>query len=583
MFDLVVRNGMVVDGTGEPARRADIGVSDGRIAEIGTIAAGSGQQEIDAEGLVVAPGFIDLHTHYDAQLFWDPLLTPSCLHGVTTVVGGNCGLTLAPVKPEDKDFLTRLLARVEAIPVDTLRAGIPYGWQSYPEMLDKITKLPLGLNIGLMVGHSALRRAVMGEAASERAATTEELATMCQLLDEALAAGGLGFSTSNVSTQVDGDGRPTPPNFATREEFVALAGVCSRYRGTSLEFIPNSFLAGFSDADMELMADMSAAANRPLNWNTPLINKAAPHLYGRQLSASDVAEKRGGKVVALYSLQNGPMQMDFDNGYVFRALPGWAWLFELSPDERIKVLADPEKRAPLQQSLLDADTGLASTVRTQWGKFYVNDPKNPAMAHLDGKPIAEIAEERGISDFDAACAIAAEAGLKVGLVRPSYDLQDEWTDNARIEVLKDPRVVLGASDGGAHMDMMVGSDFPTRCLGELVRERGVFTLEELIRQFTDVPAQLYGLRDRGRLVPGHWADIVIFDPAKVDAGPLRTVTDLPANGSRLMTQPIGVRHVLVAGEELIRDGAPTENRPGQLLRSGKDTETVFARAEEVAA
>jgi N-acyl-D-aspartate/D-glutamate deacylase len=263
-------------------------------------------------------------------------------------------------------------------------------------------------------------------------------------------------------------------------------------------------------------------------------------------------------------------------------LPGWAWLFELSPEERVKVLADPEKRAPLQQSLMDADTGLASTVRTQWGKFYVNDPKNPAMAHLDGKPIAEIAQERGISDFDAACAIAAEAGLKVGLVRLSYDLLDEWTDNARIEVLKDPRVVLGASDGGAHMDMMVGSDFPTRCLGELVRERGVFTLEELIRQFTDVPARLYGLTDRGRLAPGHWADIVIFDPASVDAGPLRTVTDLPANGSRLMTKPVGVRHVLVAGEELIRDGEPTANRPGQLLRSGKDTVTVFAR-EEVAA
>jgi N-acyl-D-aspartate/D-glutamate deacylase len=192
------------------------------------------------------------------------------------------------------------------------------------------------------------------------------------------------------------------------------------------------------------------------------------------------------------------------------------------------------------------------------------------------------AQERGISDFDAACAIAAEAGLKVGLVRLSYDLEDEWTDNARIEVLKDPRVVLGASDGGAHMDMMVGSDFPTRCLGELVRDRGVFTLEEMIRQFTDLPAQLYGLRDRGRLVPGHWADIVIFDPAKVDAGPLRTVTDLPANGSRLMTRPIGVRHVLVAGEELIRDGEPTAARAGQLLRSGKDTATVFAREEVVA-
>ncbi len=227
MFDVVLRNGLLVDGTGAAARIADIGIREGRIARIGQIDADEADVWIDARGLAVAPGFIDLHSHYDAQVFWDPLLTPSCQHGVTTVISGNCGLTLAPAKPEDRDFLTRLLARVEAIPVETLLAGIPYGWESYPELLDVIERQKLGPNMGLLVGHSALRRAVMGKAASERAARPDEIAAMVRLLDDALEAGGFGFSTANVSTQIDGDGRPIPPNFATREEFIALAGVCA--------------------------------------------------------------------------------------------------------------------------------------------------------------------------------------------------------------------------------------------------------------------------------------------------------------------------------------------------------------------
>ena len=575
-FDLVVRGGTVIDGLGGLPCATDVAITDGRIVAVGDFGS-AGNEEIDAKGLVVAPGFIDLHTHYDAQIFWDPILSPASQHGITTVIGGNCGLTLAPVTTADQDFLTRLFAQVEAIPEATLQAGVPYDWQTFPEMLDRIEDIELGPNIGLLVGHSALRRSVMGEAASEREATDQEVEAMCGLLDEALVAGGLGFSTANVSTQVDGDGRPTPPNFATRDEFVALAGTCARHPGTTLEFIPNSFLAGFSDEDMKLMADMSAAANRPLNWNTPLINKAAPDLYRRQLSATDVARERGGRVVPLFSLQNGPMQMEFLNGYVFKALPGWDWLFELDVPERIKALADPESRSRLLEALDAADTGLASTVRTQWGQFFINEPKKPEMSVLEGRQITEIAQERGISDFDAVCDIAVEAELEVGLVRFAFDLADEWTDKARIEVLKDPRVVMGASDGGAHMDMFVGADFPTRCLAELVRERGIFTLEEMIRQFTDVPARFYGLRERGRLVPGYWADIVIFDADTVGAGPLRTVRDLPGGGSRLLTHPVGVDHVLVAGEALVRGGEPTEARPGQLMRSGRNTETVLAR------
>jgi len=576
MYDAVVTNGRVIDGTGAPARVAGIGIRHGRVVAVGDLDE-SGRVVIDAGGLVVAPGFIDLHSHYDAQVFWDTTLTPSCLHGVTTVVGGNCGLTLAPVSAADQDFLTRLLARVEAIPVEALLAGVEYTWSSYPEFLDAIEAKPLGLNMGFMVGHSAVRRAVMGPAASERAASPEELRAMCAVLSQALSAGGFGFSTANVATQVDGDGRPTPPNFATPEEFVELSRVCGEHGGTSIEFIPGSFLQGFSDEEMNLMADMSAAANRPLNWNTPLINRSNPDIYRRQLSASDMARQKGGRVVPLFMAQNGPTQQDFLRGYVYRSLPGWGWLFDLPVPERIAALRQPETRKRLRDALDAETTGLAVTMRGSWGQHIVNDVRDPELRYLEGRRISDIAAERNVSDFDAVIDVAVAANLEVGFVRYSFGNADEWTTKARAEVLKDPRVVLGASDAGAHMDMMVGADFPTRCLGELVREKGIFTLEEMIHQFTEIPARLYGLRDRGRIEPGTWADLVVFDPATVDAGPLRTVNDLPAGASRLMTESVGVHHVLVAGQALVEDNKVTGVRAGRLLRSGRDNDTVLAR------
>src|SRR5439155_5551760 len=434
MLDLLIRNGSVVDGTGAPPRAADVSVRDGRIVGIGENDEPA-RRTIDADGLTVIPGFIDLHAHYDAQVFWDQALSPSPLHGVTTVVAGNCGLTLAPVQPGDEDFLTRLLARVEAIPVEALTAGVTFAWRTFPEFLDIVESLPLGLNIGFMVGHSAIRRAVIGADASAREATPEELDAMRALLSEAIAAGGLGFSTANVVTQVDGDGRPTPPNFATPEEFVKLSEVCGWHPGTSIEFIPGSFLRGFSDEEIELMADMSAAANRHLNWNTPLVNKMAPDLYKRQLSATDIAAQRGGRVVPMFMPQNGPTQQDFLRGYVFRALPGWGWLFDLPPDERIEALKDRSARDRLRAAL-DAETaGLAVTMRASWGEYFVNEPADPELQHLEGRRIGDIARERGVSDFDAVLDIAVAAKLRVGFVRYGYTGADEWPSAGRTGVL----------------------------------------------------------------------------------------------------------------------------------------------------
>jgi len=576
MLDLALRNARIVDGTGRPASFGGVGVRDGRIVSVGTVDE-SAARELDVDGLTVIPGILDLHAHYDAQLFWDPALSPSPLHGVTTVVAGNCGLTLAPAKPEDREFLTRLLARVESIPVEALIAGVDYRWETFPEFLDVVERSPLGPNIAFMVGHSAIRRAVMGEAASSEKATEEQLSAMRELLSEAIAAGGLGFSTANVATQVDGDGRPTPPNFATRDEFVRLSEVCGWHPGTCIEFIPGSFLVGFSDDDIELMAAMSAAANRHLNWNTPLVNKAAPDIYKRQIAATDFARDRGGWVVPMYMPQNGPTQQDFLRGYVYRALPGWGFLFAMSVDERIRALADPAVRARLVAALEGETRGLAATMRSSWGEYVVNDVGGGGPKALEGRRVHDIAVERGVSDFDAVCDIAVACNLDVGFVRFSVGEGDEWSQTARLEVLKDPRVVLGASDAGAHMDMMVGADFPTRCFAELVRERGVFTMEEMVHQFTDRLAQLYGFRHRGRIEEGYWADLVVLDPATIGAGPLRTVRDLPASAPRLKTESTGVQTVLVAGETIVEDGKITDATPGRLLRSGRDTDTVPAR------
>jgi N-acyl-D-aspartate/D-glutamate deacylase len=576
MLDVVVRNGIVVDGTGAPRRRADIGIRGGRISEIGEIG-DEATHVVDAEAHVVAPGFVDLHTHYDAQLFWDPHLTPSPLHGVTTVIGGNCGLTLAPAAPDDRDFLTRLLARVESIPTPALEAGIEYRWESFAELLDEVERRPLGVNIGFLVGHSAIRRAVMGSSASSEPASDEQLAAMCGLLSDAIAAGGLGFSTATVATQVDGDGRPTPPNAATRDELVALAAVCGEHVGTSIEFIPDSFLRGFSDEDVALMADMSAAANRPLNWNTPLVNRLAPDLHRRQLEASDTARERGGRVVPMFISQNGQFQHDFLRGYVFRAIPGWEWLFELEVPARVEALRDPERRRELAESAAAQTSGLALVVRN-WGGYRVNEVAEPELAGLVGRRIDELAEEWGVSEFDAMVEVACRADLDVGFVRDQYADDDDWAWEARLEVLKDPRVLLQASDAGAHLDMMSGADFPTRGLAELVRERGAFSLEEMVQAFSDAPARLYGLKDRGRLVEGAWADIVVFDPDTVDATSLETVHDLPSGAARLTTRSVGVANVLVAGEEIVRDGALTGATPGRLVRSGRDTDTVTARS-----
>ena len=575
MFDVLVRGGTVVDGTGRPGRLADVGITEGRIVSLGRVA-GSARRVIDAEGRVVCPGFIDVHTHYDAQALWDPTLSPSPLHGVTTVVAGNCGLSLAPIEPSNESFMIRMLSRVEAIPLESLEQGVKIAWQTFPEYLDFMQQSPAAINIGFMAGHSAIRRSVMGEAASERTASRDELQKMQTLLHEALGAGAMGFSGSTSATQRDGEGRPTPSTFASAEELVSLSRICRKYPGTSVEFIPESSAWGFDPPELDLLAEMAAAAGRPLNWNTILLDyPAVPNIHERQLASADVAAKAGACVVPMIIPHNFRVRTDFlESDVGFRSVPGFERLFALEPDARIEALAEPAFRAELARCLAGASEGFNAMFRDALADHIVSDSDHPALQPLIGKRVTEVASERGSSVLDTMFDLAVESRLDVGFVRHLVKTDDAESRATRARVLRDPRVVLGASDGGAHVRGTLNAEYSSACFAELVRDEPVFSVEELVQEFTDVPARLYGLRDRGRIERGAAADLVVFDPDTIAASPVRMIRDLPGGAARLMSIGLGIDAVLVAGEEIVRGGAFTGATPGRLLRSGRDTRTT---------
>jgi len=573
MVDLLITNATVVDGTGAPPVVEAVAVIDGRVVARGADAAGPATRTIDASGLALSPGFIDIHTHYDAQVLWDPLCAPSLLHGVTTVIAGNCGLTLAPIVPGDEDFLTRLLAKVEAIPVEAISAGVSFAWKSFADYLD-VLEGALALNVGVLVGHSALRRHVMGEAASEGAATDGQIAEMERLLAEGIEAGGLGFSTSTAKAQVDGDGRPTPPKLAERDEFLALAATAGAHVGTSMEFIPLSAMDGFDEGDAALLRDMSRLAHRSINWNALSITPGASDLHLRQLAVSDQAREEGGRVVPLMVPHNARWRMDFGPMNVgLKLVPGCERLFTLGSAELRAALADPAVRAEIAGHVDAVRGGFAQTIVESIERWVLNDTGAAALSGRVGRTVGELAREAGTTPLDTVLDLAVAADLDVGFVRYRYP-EDEWTWARRAELLHDDRVVLGASDAGAHVDSIANAEYPTAALKELVRDRPVFRLEELVRLLSAAPAALYGLTDRGVIRPGAVADLVLFDPDTVGPDLLHFGHDFPAGAAHLVSKAKGIEAVLVSGTEVVRGGRPTGALPGRVLRSGRDTHTV---------
>ncbi len=568
-LDLVIRGGLVADGTGAPLRRQDVGVRDGSVAAVGELD-DSASQVIDAEGLIVAPGFVDVHTHYDAQLLWDPTASPSPLHGVTTVIGGNCGFSIAPSGPEHAGYLAEMMARVEGMPLAALQQGLDWRWTGFGEWLDRLEGR-IAVNAGFLVGHSTLRRAVMGDDAVGGEPSDADLKEMELSLHRALEEGALGFSTSQAHTHHDGHGDPVPSRWASRSELELLAWAVRAHPGTTVEMIVPGCINGFTPEEVDLLAAMSLLANRPVNWNVLGVSSANPQRVEDQLEASTAAAKRGASVLALALPHSMRVRLCFAGGAILDGLPGWREVMALPIPDRIVALSDPETRRRLDAGAQSEEAGVLGALAT-WKRLVIDETFHPDNARYQGRTVGDVARDLGADPFDVLLDIVVRDELRTGLRPPFPESEADW--QLRAKVWRDPRVVVGGSDAGAHLDTMCGAVYATSLLGEGIRQRGLLSWEEGIRLLTDVPARLYGLRDRGRLQVGSRADVVMFDPESVGHGPERTRDDLPGGASRLYAEGVGVEHVLVNGVELVHHGVFTDATSGSVLRSGRDTDTV---------
>lgn len=560
MLDLVVRGGLVVDGTGRDGVLVDVAVDDGRIVELAEPGfADRSRRTIDADGCVVAPGFVDIHTHLDAQVFWDPFCTPSSLHGVTSAIVGNCGFSIAPLEPDDGDYMLRLLAEVEAIPVDALEHGVPWSWRSFRDYLDAVADAQPAINVGAMVGHSALRRAALGDRHREPDPGPAAIAHMQHALADALAAGAFGFSSSWNSLHLDGEGEPVPSRFSSAAELLALCSVLADHPGSQVEFIP--IVGPFEERHVELMIDMALAARAPLNWN--VLIPYDRELVTSQLAASDRAASRGATVVAL--TYPGPTVVRSSvRSALFRSNATWASRLDRLSDSPADVIArelhDPYIRTELRAAAQSQGSRLAHVV----GDLIVADTNDEAMSGYTGMRLADIAELRGGDAYDALFDLWAADGAQTGLLaEPLANSAESW--EIRHETWSDPRVVIGASDAGAHVQVLSTFDYTVALLA-LARGSDVMTLPAAIRQLTEVPARLYGLEDRGKIAVGAAADLVVLDPETVGPGGPGWRDDLPAGRGRIYCEPTGISSVVVNGTETVNRHGLTGDRPGQLLR-----------------
>lgn len=569
MLDVVLKGGQIVDGTGSVSTTGSVGVRDGKIVAIGEVDVPAATT-IDADGLVVAPGFVDVHTHYDAQAFWDPTLGPSTLHGITTVFGGNCGFSVAPLREASADYVMRMLGRVEGMPVESLASGVPWDWQSSGEYLERVEGR-LTPNSGWLCGHSALRCAVMGEDAWSPA-TPGQIEQMKQLLRQGLEAGAMGFSSSWTPGHNDHRGLPVPSRSAVLRELKELCEVVGSVPGTVLEFSPPAGL--FDEASFEVLTTMSATANRPVNWNAILAETQDAEYVSHQLSANERAVEHGGKVFALAPVDSRRHRLNFDSGELFDALPGWREFMSLGHDEKMAYLRDSARSAALEVAAGGA-IGFYKSV-ADWPNYVVTETFSGENDRFSGRGADEIAKELGCTPWEALVSVILADDLRTVLVRRDTG-QDEVTWRRRLDLWRDPRVVVGASDAGAHLDMTDAFCYPTTLLGKVCRDLGLLSVEEAVYLLTSRPAGLYGLVDRGVIRIGAAADLVVFDPATVAPGQVESRFDLPAGARRLYAEANGIERVFVNGVETVRNGSYTEARPGKVLRAGQDTATVPAR------
>ncbi|MBJ7306622.1 MAG: amidohydrolase family protein [Acidimicrobiia bacterium] len=571
-YDEIIKGGTVIDGTGTPGRLADIAIRDGKIVTIGKVD-GDATIVTDATGRMVMPGVVDVHTHYDAQLLWDPGASPSANHGVTTIIAGNCGFTLAPLRPTaaEAEYLQEMMSRVEGMPLPALRT-IDWNWETFEQYLNQFENR-ISVNAGWMAGHCAIRRYVMGPESVGGEATPEQIEAMVAELRKAIEVGALGWSFTTSGSHSDGDGQPVPSRWASTEEMLAMATEVGKHEGTSLEGIVPGCLDRFADDEIELLATLSAAAKRVMNWNVLTIDSREPDRVGRQVEAFDRAKEIGGRVVALTMPVLVPMNMNFATFCGIWLLPEWENTLRCDIPERIARLQDPATRATLLTASKSEEAGIYRRL-ADWEDYVIGDTFAPENAGLSNRTVGEIAAERGTEPFDTLLDIVIADELQT-ILWPAPKDKDPESWRMRVEAWNDERVMIGGSDAGAHLDRMCGATFPTRFLGDMLNGRKLIPIERAVQLITQTPAQLFGLVDRGTLVEGSNADIVVFDPETIGSENAHMVADLPGGCSRLTADSYGIERVLVNGIAVIINGQATGATPGTVLKSGKDTYTVL--------
>jgi len=556
MYELLIRNGQVVDGTGAPARRADVGVAGGKIADIGSLS-GTANRVIDASDLVVAPGFIDPHTHYDAQICWDGALTPSSWHGVTSVVMGNCGVGIAPCRPEAREIAMRDLVNVEAIPFEVLAAGITWDWESFPQYMQAAARRNPALNLAFLAPLTPFRHYVMGAASLERAASSSETSHIKHLLGEALDAGAFGFSSTLLNQHLGYQGRPLACRNASQEEIKAYCNALKERGKGAIEIAMTKQIGVMDDPELELLDFMLAESGRPITFIAMFDRDDISEALRTSLKKSAPLIARGARP------QTSPLpltrEINMRNPFSFAAFPSWKRVFEdKSKAAQAAVYRDMNFRNQFRQELKrPASFG-------NWERITVHEVHSPGLKHLEGRTVAEIAAERGVDGVDALLDITLADDLRNEFTMQSFNTRVE----RMTEILQNKDMLLGLGDGGAHLDMLCDSGYPTYVLGTWVRERKVLSLEEAVRRMTSDPADFFGIRDRGRLAPGLAADLAVFDPASVaSAGRPERRYDLPGGAKRMVMRSKGIEYTVVNGAVTWERGALTGAAWGQVLRS----------------
>ena len=558
-YDVVIKGGRIYDGSGLPSYFGDVAINGDRIVEVGRIN-DSARRVVNAEGLAVAPGFIDFHTHMDAQLLWDPLATSSCFHGVTTLIPGNCGLSLAPCRAQDRDNLIGSFVRVEAMPSQVLRQAVKWEWTSFPQYLDRLQE-KLGVNVAALMGHCAVRQFVMGEESSERAATPAEIAQMKALVREGMKAGAIGFSTNQNRRHMREDGRPIPSRLATDEEIVELASVLGELNCGSMQISRGTLgTARPVEEDIDFFRRLASTSGRPVIWQSIAHRWNAPELWRKLL---DLAQDSLASGAPSYPLTNARLfngRFTLKNAQTFDDLPSWKQVMFAPVEQRAELFSDTERRRQLRFEAVEDQK--PTTFSRRWDQIFLIKAVQAKNQPLEGKSVEEIAQSLNKDVIDTFLDIAVEENLET-----MFQNSGSRDEEATAEILKSPITLVGQSDAGAHLVYHAGYGYATRFLGYWVREKAVMPLEEAIRKLTFMVASVFGLYDRGLIRPGMAADLVLFDPQTVRECEPEMVNDLPGGEKRLIQRAIGVKTTMVNGAILVQDGEHTGAFPGRVLRN----------------